>query len=89
MAPLVEFDKVSFRYPAADEVSLESLVLPMPERSHKPCILREVSFYAVVGQLTPVVGSSGAGKTTITRLVLAFTTLLREQSGLTAMTFAT
>ena len=75
MARLVEFDKVSFRYPAADEVSLaslESIALPMPERSHKPCILREVSFYAAAGQLTALVGPSGAGKTTITHLVPRF-----------------
>jgi ATP-binding cassette subfamily B protein len=75
MAPLVEFDKVSFRYPAADEVSLaslESIALPMPEGSRKPCILREVSFYAAAGQLTALVGPSGAGKTTITHLVPRF-----------------
>jgi ATP-binding cassette, subfamily B, bacterial len=75
MAPLVEFEKVSFRYPAVDEVSLaslESIALPMPERSHKPCILREVSFYAAAGQLTALVGPSGAGKTTITHLVPRF-----------------
>jgi ATP-binding cassette, subfamily B, bacterial len=75
MAPLVEFDKVSFRYPAADEVSLaslESIALPIPERSHKPWILREVSFHAAAGQLTALVGPSGAGKTTITHLVPRF-----------------
>jgi len=75
MAPLVEFDKVSFRYPAADEVSLaslESIALPMPERSHKPWILRDVSFHAAAGQLTALVGPSGAGKTTITHLVPRF-----------------
>jgi ATP-binding cassette, subfamily B, bacterial len=75
LAPLVEFDKVSFRYPAADEVSLaslESIALPVPERGHNQCILREVSFCAAAGQLTALVGPSGAGKTTITQLVPRF-----------------
>jgi ATP-binding cassette, subfamily B, bacterial len=75
MAPFVEFDKVSFRYPAADEVSLpslESVALRTPERNHKTWILREVSFQAMAGQLTALVGPSGAGKSTITQLVPRF-----------------
>ena len=72
-APQVEFDRVSFRYPAAGEVSLASLeptVATTPERAgQQPWILREVSFRAPAGQLTALVGPSGAGKTTITHLV--------------------
>ena len=69
----VEFDHVSFRYPTASEVSLaslESIALPVPERATaSQDVLRDVSFTAPAGQLTALVGPSGAGKTTITHLV--------------------
>jgi ATP-binding cassette, subfamily B, bacterial len=71
-APEIEFDKVSFRYPAASEVSLaslESIALPAPERGGNTDVLREISFSAPAGKLTALVGPSGAGKTTITTLV--------------------
>jgi ATP-binding cassette subfamily B protein len=72
-APDVVFDHVSFRYPAASEISLaslESIALPAPERADaKLCVLHDVSFTAPAGQLTALVGPSGAGKTTITHLV--------------------
>jgi ATP-binding cassette, subfamily B, bacterial len=72
-APAVEFDDVSFRYPSASEVSLaslESIALPAPEKpgASQP-VLSDVSFVAPGGQLTALVGPSGAGKTTITHLV--------------------
>jgi ATP-binding cassette subfamily B protein len=69
----IEFDHVSFRYPTAAEVSLaslESIALKVPERSDAgQSVLRDVSFRAPAGQLTALVGPSGAGKTTITHLV--------------------
>jgi ATP-binding cassette subfamily B protein len=69
----IVFDRVSFRYPAASEVSLaslESIALPTPERTGaSPGVLHEVSFTAPAGKLTALVGPSGAGKTTITHLV--------------------
>ncbi len=71
-APEIEFDHVSFRYPAASEVSLaslESIALPAPERSGQVQALTDVSFRAPAGKLTALVGPSGAGKTTITHLV--------------------
>src|SRR5262249_24905818 len=72
-APDVEFDDVSFRYPAATEVSLaslESIALPAPERAGPgQQALTQVSFVAPAGRLTALVGPSGAGKTTITHLV--------------------
>ena len=72
-APAVDFRNVSFHYPAASEVSLaslESIALPVPEHAGaaQP-VLRGVTFTAPPGQLTALVGPSGAGKTTITHLV--------------------
>ncbi|HWG63202.1 MAG TPA: ABC transporter ATP-binding protein [Streptosporangiaceae bacterium] len=72
-APDIEFDHVSFRYPSASEVSLaslESIALPVPEHAAPAqAVLRDVSFRALPGQLTALVGPSGGGKTTITHLV--------------------
>jgi len=72
-APAVDFRDVSFHYPSASEVSLaslESIALPVPEHAGaaQP-VLRGVTFRAPPGQLTALVGPSGAGKTTITHLV--------------------
>ncbi|MBO0801511.1 MAG: ABC transporter ATP-binding protein [Nocardiopsaceae bacterium] len=72
-APEIRFDHVSFRYPTAAEVSLaslESIALKVPERAGAAAgVLHDVSFTAPSGQLTALVGPSGAGKTTITHLV--------------------
>jgi ATP-binding cassette subfamily B protein len=71
-APPVEFEHVSFRYPAASEISLaslESIALPSRESASKAWVLRDVSFVVPSGKLTALVGPSGAGKTTITHLV--------------------
>jgi ATP-binding cassette, subfamily B, bacterial len=69
----IVFDHVSFRYPAASEVSLaslESIALDVPERADASLgVLHDVSFSAPARQLTALVGPSGAGKTTITHLV--------------------
>jgi ATP-binding cassette subfamily B protein len=72
-APEIAFDRVSFRYPAANEVSLaslESVALPVAERATTTdLVLSDVTFRAPSGKLTALVGPSGAGKTTITHLV--------------------
>ncbi|WP_232832942.1 ABC transporter ATP-binding protein [Nocardiopsis sp. TNDT3] len=66
----VEFDDVSFAYPSADRVSLASLeevaVLDTAEQRE---VLHGVSFRIEPGQTVALVGSSGAGKSTIAQLV--------------------
>jgi ATP-binding cassette subfamily B protein len=69
----IEADHVTFRYPTAGEVSLaslESIALKVPERAGaSQDVLHDLTFRAPAGQLTALVGPSGAGKTTITHLV--------------------
>jgi len=67
----VEFDRVRFRYPSAEEVSLASLesVARQDASPVRDDVLRDVSFVAEPGQMVALVGPSGAGKTTITALV--------------------
>ncbi|WP_338059296.1 ABC transporter ATP-binding protein [Streptomyces coacervatus] len=72
IAPSVEFDRVSFRYPSAAQVSLASLeAAPRPAKEHTDDdqVLHELSFRAPAGRLTALVGLSGAGKTTVAHLV--------------------
>ncbi len=65
----LEFDDVSFGYPAADKVSLASLeeVATLDNRGGVE-VLHRISFRADPGQLVALVGSSGAGKSTIAQL---------------------
>ncbi|MBP1162542.1 ATP-binding cassette subfamily B protein [Rhodococcus sp. PvR044] len=66
----VEFDKVRFAYPSADKVSLASLeeVAQLDNRGGVE-VLHELSFRVEPGQMVALVGSSGAGKSTIAQLV--------------------
>src|ERR671916_1836434 len=66
----VEFDNVRFSYPSADQVSLASLeeVAILDARGGAE-VLHGVDFQAEPGQLVALVGSSGAGKSTIASLV--------------------
>jgi ABC-type multidrug transport system fused ATPase/permease subunit len=66
----VEFDDVRFAYPAADKVSLASLeeVATLDTRGGVE-VLHGVSFRAEPGQMVALVGSSGAGKSTIAQLL--------------------
>jgi len=66
----VELDAVTFAYPAADRVSLASLeeVAQLDNRGGVD-VLHQVSFRVEPGQLVALVGSSGAGKSTIAQLL--------------------
>ncbi|MFC8047026.1 ABC transporter ATP-binding protein [Nocardia sp. NPDC057353] len=66
----VELDGVGFGYPSADKVSLASLeeVATLDTRGGVP-VLHGVSLRAEPGRMVALVGSSGAGKSTIAQLV--------------------
>ncbi|KUH95293.1 ABC transporter [Mycolicibacterium acapulense] len=66
----VEFDDVRFSYPSADKVSLASLeeVAELDIRGGEE-VLHGISFTAQPGQMVALVGSSGAGKSTIASLL--------------------
>ncbi|MET9115222.1 ABC transporter ATP-binding protein [Streptomyces longwoodensis] len=66
----VEFDDVRFAYPSADRVSLASLeeVASLDTRGGEE-VLHGISFRAEPGQTIALVGSSGAGKSTVAQLL--------------------
>lgn len=62
----LEFDGVGFTYPSADKISLASLEdVAVLDSTNGGQVLHDVSFRAEPGQLIALVGSSGAGKSTI------------------------
>lgn len=66
----VEFKNVSFSYPTAAQISLSSLeAITKPETGQGGEVLSNLSFVAKPGTMTALVGSSGAGKTTISALI--------------------
>jgi ATP-binding cassette subfamily C protein len=66
----VEFDDVRFAYPSADKVSLASLeeTASLDTRAGDE-VLHGISFRAEAGRTVALVGSSGAGKSTIAQLL--------------------
>jgi ATP-binding cassette, subfamily B, bacterial len=66
----IEFDDVRFGYPSADKVSLASLeeVAVLDHRGGAE-VLHGISLRAEPGQMIALVGSSGAGKSTIAALL--------------------
>jgi ATP-binding cassette subfamily B protein len=70
VAPGITLSHVDFHYPSADEVSLASLESVARLSATIPGeILKDVTFEVPSGQLTALVGPSGAGKTTISQLI--------------------
>ena len=68
--PKVEFRDVHFSYPKSTEISLASLEgAAKPEAIQSGEILKGISFVVEPGTMTALVGSSGAGKTTISALL--------------------
>lgn len=68
--PIIEFSKVSFTYPKADEISIASLeAASVAETVDSEAVLDGVSFTCEPGTLTALVGPSGAGKSTISGLL--------------------
>jgi len=66
----IEFKKVTFLYPNAEEISLASLEsVAKLETVDSGEVLRGISFTAPAGSLTAIVGPSGAGKTTMSALL--------------------
>ncbi|WP_305094453.1 ABC transporter ATP-binding protein [Prescottella sp. R16] len=66
----VEFRSVDFAYPAPDKVSLASLeeVAGIDTRGGDP-VLHDISFRVEPGRMVALVGSSGAGKSTVAQLL--------------------
>ena len=66
----MEFDNVRFAYPSADKVSLASLedVRTLDTRGGEE-VLHGINFRVEPGQTVALVGSSGAGKSTIAQLL--------------------
>ncbi len=66
----VELEDVTFAYPSADKVSLASLeeVARLDDRGGVD-VLHGVSFRVEPGQMVALVGTSGAGKSTIAQLI--------------------
>jgi ATP-binding cassette subfamily B protein len=66
----ISFNDVVFSYPKAEEISLASLEsASRPETVDSGDVLRGITFTALAGTLTAIVGPSGAGKTTISGLL--------------------
>lgn len=69
----VEFRNVSFRYPAPQSMSIPSLEVSAAAglgQEASELILSDLSFACAPGTMTAIVGPTGAGKTTLSSLVL-------------------
>ena len=68
--PKIEFENVHFSYPKSSEISLASLEgAAKPETIQSGEILKGISFVVEPGTMNALVGTSGAGKTTISALL--------------------
>lgn len=68
--PEIIFDRVTFAYPKAEEISLASLEsVAKDEVVDSGVVIHDLSFIAKPGTFTAIVGPSGAGKSTISGLL--------------------
>ncbi len=66
----IEFDRVTFRYPPASEVSVPSLEMPgAPTGDPDVDVLNNLSLTIEPGETIAVVGASGSGKSTMASLI--------------------
>jgi len=66
----IEFDRVTFRYPPASEVSVPSLEMPgAPTSDPDVDVLKNMSLTIEPGETIAVVGASGSGKSTMASLI--------------------
>ncbi|MFM8381042.1 MAG: ABC transporter ATP-binding protein [Actinomycetota bacterium] len=66
----IEFDHVTFRYPAAATVSVASLEMPgAPLGDPDVDVLRDLTLTVEPGETVAIVGASGSGKSTMASLV--------------------
>ncbi|MFZ2530735.1 MAG: ABC transporter ATP-binding protein [Rhodococcus sp. (in: high G+C Gram-positive bacteria)] len=66
----VEFRDVRFAYPSADKVSLASLEeVAVLDTRGGDTVLHDIDFRVEPGQMVALVGSSGAGKSTVAQLI--------------------
>jgi len=66
----IEFDRVTFRYPPASEVSVPSLEMPgAPTGDPDVDVLKNMSLTIEPGETIAVVGASGSGKSTMASLI--------------------
>lgn len=63
----ITFTNVDFSYPASRDADALTAAEPTPARA-----LDQVSFHCPAGSTTALVGASGSGKTTVTRLIARF-----------------
>lgn len=65
----VVFEQVSFRYDGAVAVDAKSNGHATPIIDSVPLVLNDISFHAKAGQTIAIVGQTGAGKSTLTKLL--------------------
>jgi ATP-binding cassette subfamily B multidrug efflux pump len=69
----IEFRHVWFTYQRLDEATAERLrITSSPENEDVEWVLRDVSFTVPAGETAAIVGHTGAGKTTLSSLMLRF-----------------